>query len=396
VVALAVFGLILLLGVVVFVATDHGTVQITVDDPEAVIRVDGSTIRIEKIGEAITLTLRAGTHELLATRGDLMVKTRQFNLTRDGREAIRVEYIPSAPQPKVDVAKTETRVAPPEPKPLPKEAAPAPPRSDPTAKSEMPKPTERKSNRFDESICIKMKLIPAAEFEMGSPDLDHDAGSDEKPRHRVQITRPFYLGVYEVTQGQYRAVTGENPSHFKGSDDLPVEKVSWNDAIGFCNKLSERDGLKPYYRSGAGEKSGGDGYRLPTEAEWEYACRAGSKTRYCFGDDAAALGEYAWYDGNSGNKTHPVGQKHPNRFGLYDMHGNVWEWCLDNYDAEYYKQPNAPDPRGPSSSAAWRVFRGGSWYSTGGICRSAIRNWISPEFRNLYMGFRVARVPSEP
>ncbi len=121
---------------------------------------------------------------------------------------------------------------------------------------------------------IKLKRIPAGEFLMGSPDSDKDAVDFEKPQHRVRITRPFYLAVAEVTQGQYRAVTGQSPSHFKGSDDLPVESVSWNDAVAFCNKLSEAEGLKPYYRLGAGESSGGDGYRLPTEAEWEYACRA--------------------------------------------------------------------------------------------------------------------------
>ena len=162
---------------------------------------------------------------------------------------------------------------------------------------------------------MKLVLIPAGEFLMGSPDSDKDAEDDEKPQHRVRITRPFYLGA-RGDQGQYRAVTGENPSHFKGSDDLPVEKVSWNDAIAFCNKLSEREGLKPYYQFGAVARSGGEGYRLPTEAEWEYACRAGSTTRYSFGDDAASLGEYAWFNGNSGSKTHPVGQKRPNAWGL--------------------------------------------------------------------------------
>ena len=139
------------------------------------------------------------------------------------------------------------------------------------------------------SIGMKLALIPAGEFLMGSPDSDKDAQADEKPQHRVRITRPFYLGATEVTQGQYRAVTGQSPSNFKGSDDLPVEKVSWNDAIAFCDKLSEL------------EKGplGGARYRLPTEAEWEYACRAGSTTRFSFGDDAASLGEFAWYNGNS-------------------------------------------------------------------------------------------------
>ena len=191
----------------------------------------------------------------------------------------------------------------------------------------------------------------------------------------MRITRPFYLGVYEVTQEEYETVMGRNPSCFSakggGKDRVagqdtrrhPVESVSWNDAIAFCNKLSEREGLRPYYRSGAGEQSGGDGYRLPTEAEWEYACRAGSTTRYSFGDDAASLGEFAWYDGNSGSKTHPVGQKRPNAFGLYDMHGNVWEWCWDGYEERYYANSPADDPLGPSQ-AAGRVIRGGGWTAT--------------------------------
>jgi formylglycine-generating enzyme required for sulfatase activity len=203
-------------------------------------------------------------------------------------------------------------------------------------------------------VGMKLVLIPAGEFMMGSEDGD----DDEKPRHRVRITRPFYLGATEVTQGQYQAVTGENPSRFKGSDDLPVETVRWNEAVAFCNKLSQKEGLKPYYQFGDGEQSGGNGYRLPTEAEWEYACRAGSSSRYAFGDDESSLGDYAWFNGNSAAKTHPVGQKKPNAWGLFDMHGNVWEWCWDGYDEKYYSDSPSADPSG-SLKASVRVFRSG-------------------------------------
>jgi len=241
---------------------------------------------------------------------------------------------------------------------------------------------------------IRLKRIPAGEFLMGSSkDEDKDASDDELPGHRVRITRPFYLGVTEVTQGQYRAVTGQDPSNFKGSDDLPAEQVSWNDAIAFCNKLSEQEGLKPYYQFGAGSPSGGDGYRLPTEAEWEYACRAGNRARYGFGSDAASLGEYAWFDGNSGNKTHAVGQKRPNAFGLYDMHGNVYEWCGDGYDAKYYAESPVEDPRGPAG-ASDRVFRGGGWSGSPLHARSANRSRSPPVYRLHDLGFRLARVQS--
>ena len=241
---------------------------------------------------------------------------------------------------------------------------------------------------------IKLKRIPAGEFLMGSSKADDpDAEYDEQPRHRVRITRPFYLGVTEVTQGQYRAVTGQAPSNFNGSDDLPVETVSWNDAIQFCNTLSEREGLKPYYQFGGGAQSGGEGYRLPTEAEWEYACRAGNPARYSFGDNTASLDEYAWYDGNSSTKTHPVGQKRPNAFGLYDMHGNVYEWCWDEYDAKYYAQSPVDDPRGPSGASV-RVIRGGGWSSSPRFARSAYRSGDTPVYRYYDLGFRLARVQS--
>ena len=241
---------------------------------------------------------------------------------------------------------------------------------------------------------IKLKLIPAGEFMMGSDEGQGEP--DEQPRHRVRITRAFYLGVHEVTQGQYAAVTGKNPSYFRSSgggkdrvagastDSHPVEQVSWLDAVLFCNKLSEKEGLKPFYQV-AGERVTvpawtGEGYRLPTEAEWEYAS----------GGDPADLGEAAWYDENSGSRTHPVGQKRSNRFGLCDMLGNVWEWCWDAYDADYYKQSPSEDPRGPTESSP-RVIRGGGWCSDPRTAGRRSGYWNAPEYRDSNLGFRVAR-----
>jgi formylglycine-generating enzyme required for sulfatase activity len=252
----------------------------------------------------------------------------------------------------------------------------------------------------------KLVLIPASEFLMGSPASDTDAIAYEKPQHRVRITRPFYLGETEVTQGQYQEVTGANPSHFKGSALRPVETVSWLDAINYCNALSCKEGLTPFYRVQGETVEVPDwnatGYRLPTEAEWEYACRAGSTTRYSFGDDAAGLGAFAWYVDNSRPQTqnvrrsHQVGQKRPNAWGLYDMHGNVQEWCWDGYEADYYsKEPPAADPLGPSQAAS-RVYRGGCWRLSPQICRSAFRDGRAPGNRGALLGFRVARVESGP
>jgi len=242
------------------------------------------------------------------------------------------------------------------------------------------------------SIGMQLVGIEPGEFLMGSPESDTGADSDEKPQHRVRITKAFSLGIHEVTQGQYQAVMGETPSSFKGSDDLPVENVSWFDAIKFCNKLSEREQRVAYYRIDGAEVAvaGGNGYRLPTEAEWEYACRAGSATVYPFGNDAGNLGEHAWYDRDSDSKTHPVGQKRPNAWGLYDMLGNVCEWCADGYDKNYYASSLAADPRG-ASGAWYRVFRGGGLFMAR-LCRPASRYGDMPVRRGLYLGFRVAAV----
>ena len=205
------------------------------------------------------------------------------------------------------------------------------------------------------------------------PDSTREWFDAEQPQHRVRISKPFYLGIHEVTQDQYRVVMGDNPSQFKGSGDLPVDQVSWLDAVTFCNKLSEMENQTPFYRIDGVNVTivKGNGYRLPSEAEWEFACRAGSATLYPFGDDADKLGEYAWYDGNSGSKTHPVGQKKPNGWGFCDMLGNVMEWCGDWYGEWYYDaSPPGSDPPGPPS-ASDRVVRGGGWSSNGSGCRPA-------------------------
>ena len=230
-------------------------------------------------------------------------------------------------------------------------------------------------------VKMEMVLIPAGEFEMGSPHSDKAAPDDEKPQHWVRITKPFYLGKYLVTQQQWQAVMGNNPSHFKAPKS-PVEQVTWDDCQQFFDKLNRRQGNPT-------EK-----FRLPTEAQWEYACRAGSRSRYCFGDGEDQLGQYAWYDKNSGNKTHPVGDKKPNAWGLYDMHGNVWEWCQDWYDGSYYGTSPTDDPAGPAMG--WgRVIRGSSWDHPAEHCRSARRGHHSPGHLRIHLGLRVTLVPAD-
>ncbi|MFH0981492.1 MAG: formylglycine-generating enzyme family protein [Planctomycetota bacterium] len=240
-------------------------------------------------------------------------------------------------------------------------------------------------------VKMELVLIPAGEFLMGSPESEKDRTDFEGPQHRVRISKPFYLGKYEVSQAQWQAVMGNNPSWYSsaggGKDQVsgvntsnhPVEGVSWDDCQAFCQKLS----AKP-----------GKAIRLPTEAEWEYACRAGSTGQFCFGDSDGQLGEYGWYAGNSGKTTHAVKGKKPNAWGLYDMHGNVWEWCQEWYGA--YPPGVQVDPNGPSSGVN-RVLRGGSC-SLGDIyCRSACRRrsappyrgWLTPDFLSSFYGFRV-------
>ncbi len=266
------------------------------------------------------------------------------------------------------------------------------------------------------SIGMKLVLIPPGEFMMGSPkelieeelrvhgddDWYRDHLPGEGPQHRVRITKPFYLGMYEVTQEEYQRVTGKNPSEFsaagKGKDKVrgqdtkrfPVENVSWDEAVEFCRKLSEMPEEKP-----AGRR-----YQLPTEAQWEYACRAGSTGRFSSTSGRSGiqkeyeerdLSDYGWFDKNSGGMTHAVGGKRASAWGLYDIHGNVWEWCQDWYDKDYYAKAPADDPAGPPGGSA-RVGRGGGCGHPAVICRSANRNHGQPGHRDHALGFRVSQV----
>jgi formylglycine-generating enzyme required for sulfatase activity/serine/threonine protein kinase len=403
----AALAAVALLGVVIYVATDKGTVTITGTDPAMVVRIDGDEIEIRRLGEPITI--RTGIHRLFVTRGELLVKAESFEVRRGRENVLDVTYAPKAPPKTTEVARgepdpkksEETKGVASEPDKskadLPKVATAPPPPGESEAKP-VPLPTPPREVT-SAATGMKLVLIEPGTFLMGSSkDEDSQAYDDEMPRHEVRISRAYYLGVTEVTQGQYRAITGESPSRFKGSDDLPVEQVSWHDAVRFCNALSAKEGLPAFYRV-VGDSVRvpdwkGTGYRLPTEAEWEYACRAGSRTRHSFGDDAASLGEFAWFDGNSGNQTHPVGRKRANRFDVYDMHGNVWEWCWDGYEADYYRKSPTDDPPGPSQ-APNRVIRGGGWINEPRRARSACRNRNAPENRDYYLGFRVARVQSD-
>jgi formylglycine-generating enzyme required for sulfatase activity len=259
---------------------------------------------------------------------------------------------------------------------------------------------------MNNSISMKLALVPPGKFLMGSPDDEPDREADEGPQHEVVLTRPFHLGIHDVTVGQFKAFvkatdyrteaeTGGGafrpfPDHswkldpqaswrnpgFEQTDDHPVVCVSWNDARAFCDWLSRNEGKH---------------YALPTEAQWEYACRAGTRTRFYHGGDDQELGQYAWYVANTGENRHPhpVGRKKPNAWGLYDMHGNVWQWTADRYAADYYQTSPGTDPTGPGTGSK-RVQRGGAWSRS---CRAALRHGLyGPSSRTAGVGFRVALV----
>ena len=233
----------------------------------------------------------------------------------------------------------------------------------------------------------EMVLIPAGIFMMGSPDDEPERFGNEGPRRQVRVSG-FYMGKYQVTQAEYKAVMGENPSKFKGANH-PVEQVNWYHAVEYCNRLSQGEGLTPAYTvegKNVEWDCGAKGYRLPTEAEWEYACRAGTAAAYHTG--ANITDNTGWYCENSGGKTHPVGQKPPNAWGLYDMHGNVWDWCWDWYGE--YPSGAQTDPLG-AHTGIYRVMRGGGWDNVARVVRCAFRIHRTPPVRSYNLGFRLVR-----
>lgn len=229
--------------------------------------------------------------------------------------------------------------------------------------------------------AAEMVLIPGGTFTMGDKD------EPDAPPHEVTVS-PFYMDKHLVTQSQYQKAMGDNPSRWKAETN-PVESVRWSDAVKFCNARSKLEGLEPCYNLETWECNfDANGYRLPTEAEWECACRAGAKTAYFFGDSPSQLADYAWFETNSGGHPQPVGQKKPNPWGLYDICGNLWQWCNDFYGVEYYAQSPEKDPRGPKEGDT-KVVRGGAWKFSGDNCRCGYRYNENPGYVDVCFGYDI-------
>jgi formylglycine-generating enzyme required for sulfatase activity len=256
-----------------------------------------------------------------------------------------------------------------------------------TPGTDVPKPTK---DRAGQSASVspnvpntpkEMVRIPGGRLQMGD-----NQEVDAKP-HPVAVSA-FFMDKTLVTQDQYEKAMGENPSRWKGGGN-PVEQVRWSDAVRFCNKRSEREGLQPCYDLKTWKCDfDADGYRLPTEAEWEYACRAGTTTAYFFGDDPSKLGDYGWFDKNSGGHPRPVGQKQPNAWGLFDMCGNLWEWCNDFYKVDYYSESPLTDPKGPDAGQT-KVVRGGAWRFSAERCRPDYRYNENPGYADVCFGYDI-------
>jgi len=244
---------------------------------------------------------------------------------------------------------------------------------------ELTSPNVDKGNYIETYSGLNLELIAIddSSFEMGSKRTEEGREPDEEPVHQVNLDR-FRIGKYEVTQSQYEIIMQKNPSIVKNRN-LPVHNVSWNDAIEFCNSLS---------------KFTGKNYTLPTEAQWEYSCRAGQKSRFCFGDAESELDNYAWYLRNSGENIHQGGKKKPNAFGIFDIYGNVWEWCFDYYSEDFYGRSSAKEKNPVNGiNTNYKVLRGGAWSSPANDCRCANRFRSMPNLQIQSVGFRIVRNP---
>ncbi len=415
---------------VIRLATGSGTLVIETDDPGLKVAIDGEEVAIRG-GGVEELTLRPGEYKVAALKNGEPVKQELVTITRNNRTVVRISLeddgraAASADKTPADLAPKSASSKPfqwpadaPPPAIAPFDAAQAKAHQQAWAKY-LGVPVE-----YENSLGMKFRLIPPGEFLMGSTSTETAencklVGADEywqlcinseDPQHKVILSEPTFLGVYEVTQAEYEKVMGKNPSLFaktgiekgfadkvNGLDTLrhPVESVSWNDAAQFCAKLSNMENLKPIsFESGTnGKPQEGNGYCLPTEAQWEFSCRAGTITRYCTGNKVDFLQHAAWFEWNSEGRTHKVGSLKPNPFGFHDMHGNVWEWVQDSWDPKCYEQfktKPALDPCVQFSNDFARVMRGGDWRGAGFFSRSAIRYGADAWRNSELWGFRVS------
>ena len=387
----------------IVIVTDQGRIEIQseVADVEVVVTQGGKAVTVfdRQTGSQVKW-LPSGTYDVQVqgNRNDIELSRHGFALSRWGKQVVTLKH-------KTNAATVEKAAAQDFPRMAIKPTGSAPPLAVAPCDAKQAKSHQAAwathlglPIEFENSLGMRFALIPPGEFDMGSTDAEVatllekaiatkqedwyiERLPTEAPKHRVRITKPLYLGLFEVTQAEYQRVVGTNPSHFQGDPTRPVEMVNWDEASAFCRKL----GNLPQEQASRAE------YRLPTEAEWEYACRAGAITAWYPGDDEGVLKEHAWYNADAGGKTHPVGRKSPNAWGLYDMHGNVWEWCQDWSGDRYYAMSPRDDPTGTLQGSD-RVFRGGSCLN--GACdgRASVRGMNGPGYRNLARGFRLVMV----